>query len=272
MIDLANSYCSEREVTPDYRGALLRVARSMQAFGIEPSVADIESLTNRWLASLKQSPVTRANYRRMSVTLIRHAVDLRQCSQFNGRIVKVKSKISPPVAWSMAELSTLIAHARKMRGELRNECPESLFFEAWIRVGFETGLRFSDVLNLRCSCLRGDRLYVVANKTGIPIPKVLSARCVEVLTKLSVHSGGVQFFRPILAERWLRIRFMRMCQSAGLSGTPKWLRRSGATHCEIRQPGSAKKFLGHLSDGLAMKHYVDQTLLPDQCPAPPPIP
>jgi len=272
MIDLANSYCDEREVTADYRGALIRVARSMQAFGIEPSVADLASLMNRWLASLKQSQTTRANYRRMGLTLVRFAIDRRECNQFSGRVVKVKSKISPPVAWSMAELSTLISSARKLRGELKHGCPESLFMEAWVRVGFETGLRFSDVLSLRCASLRGDRLYVVANKTGVPIPKVLSARCVEVLKNLSVYSGGVEFFRPILAERWLRIRFRRLCQSAGLSGTPKWLRRSGATHCEIRQPGSAKKFLGHLSDGLAMKHYVDQTLLPDQCPAPPPIP
>lgn len=272
MVDLAISYCSEREVTPDYQQALLRVARSMQAAGIEPSVPNIESLTNRWLTSLKQSQTTRSNYRRMAWSLILFAIERRECQQFIGRPLRVKSKISPPVAWSMAELSTLIAASKKMSGTLRNECPESLFFEAWIRAGFETGLRFSDLLCLRCSCLRGDRLYVVANKTGVPIPKVLSARCTQILTELSVHSGGVEFFRPILSERWLRIRFARLCKSVGLTGTPKWLRRSGATHCEIRQPGSAKKFLGHLSDGLAMKHYVDQTLLPDQCPSPPPIP
>jgi integrase len=271
MIDLAISYCDEREVTPDYRQALLRVARSMGAAGITPSMLT-ESLVNRWLATLKQSPVTRSNYRRMCLTLCRHAIDRRECGQFIGRVVRVKSKISPPVAWSMAELSTLISAAKQMQGTLRNGCPESLYFEAWIRAGFETGLRFSDLLTMKCSCLRGDRLYVVANKTGVPIPKVLSARCVQILTELSVYSGGVEFFRPILSERWLRIRFARLCKSAGLNGTPKWLRRSGATHCEIRQPGSAKRFLGHLSDGLALKHYVDQTLLPDQCPAPPPIP
>jgi integrase len=208
----------------------------------------------------------------MAMTLVRYGIDRRECHQFIGRVMRVKSKISPPVAWSMAELSALISSARTLKGKLKHDCPESLFMEAWVRVGFETGLRFSDVLHLKCSCLRGDRLYVIANKTNVPIPKVLSARCVEILTKLSVHSGGVEFFRPILSERWLRIRFQRLCRAAGLTGTPKWLRRSGATHCEIRQPGSAKKFLGHLSDGLAMKHYVDQTLLPDQCPAPPPIP
>jgi integrase len=172
----------------------------------------------------------------------------------------------------MAELSTLISTAKKLDYSLRKGCPAALFFEGWIRTGFETGLRFSDLLSLRCDQLRGERLFVVANKTGVPIPKVLSGKCVDILRKLSVQGDGETFFRWALAERWLRIHFARLCKAAGMTGTPKWLRRSGATHCEIRQPGSAKKFLGHLSDGLAWKHYVDQTLLPDQCPAPPPIP
>ena len=272
MEDLASLYCDEREVTPDYRQALRRVARSMAAAGINPSMLT-DSLVNRWLAGLKQSATTRANYRRMGLTLARYATD-RQLTggQFSGRVMKVKQKLSPPIAWSMAELSSLIQAAKKLDYDLRKGCPAALFFEGWVRAGFETGLRFSDLLSLRCDQLRGDRLFVVANKTGVPIPKVLSARCVEILTKLSVQGDGRTFFRWALAERWLRIHFARLCKQAGLTGTPKWLRRSGATHCEIRQPGSAKKFLGHLSDGLAMKHYVDQTLLPDQCPAPPPIP
>jgi integrase len=271
MEELASSYCDEREVTADYRQALHRVARSMAAAGITPSMLS-ESVLNRWLVGLKQSPTTKSNYRRMALSLTRFAIDRKLCGQFIGRVMKVKQKISPPIAWSMAELSALISASKKLNYYLRKGCPASLFFEAWVRAGFETGLRFSDLLSLRCDQLRGDRLFVVANKTGVPIPKVLSARCVELLTKLSVQGDGRTFFRWALAERWLRIHFRRLCQSANLTGTPKWLRRSGATHCEIRQPGSAKKFLGHLSDGLAMKHYVDQTLLPDQCPAPPPIP
>ncbi len=259
-------------MTPDYRQALHRVARSMAAAGITPSMLT-DSLVNRWLAGLKQSATTRSNYRRMACTLLRFAADRQLVGgQFSGRVIKVKQKLSPPIAWSMAELSTLIAASKKLDYDLRKGCPAALFFEGWVRAGFETGLRFSDLLELKVSCLRGDRLYVVANKTGVPIPKNLSARCVENLTELSVRGDGVTFFRWALAERWLRIHFARLCRSAGLSGTPKWLRRSGATHCEARSPGSAKRFLGHLSDGLALKHYVDQTLLPDQCPAPPPIP
>jgi integrase len=78
-------------------------------------------------------------------------------------------------------------------------------------------------------------------------------------------------FRWALAEKWLRIRWDRMVAAAKLTGTCKWMRRTGATWVEATQPGSASRFLGHRSPELAMKHYVDRTLLPNSCPMPPPI-
>ena len=173
----------------------------------------------------------------------------------------------------MAELSSLIAAARKLAYHFkRSRCPASVFFEAFLRVGFESGLRFSDILNLRKTQLRDGRLYAVANKTGVAIPRRLSAACVDVLKKLSVLSTDATFFRWAIAKKQLRAHFKNLCEAAGVQGTPRWLRRSGATHCEISQPGSAGRFLGHLSPGLAYKFYVDRTLLDDHCPSPPPIP
>ena len=221
----------ERDVTPDYRQALARVAVSMDAAGITPSMLT-DSVVNRWLASLPQSPTTRSNYRRMALTLWRFAAD---------------------------------------RHTLKTGAPASLFFEAWVRCGYQTGLRFSDQLALKCSALRDDRLYVVMNKTGQPIGKRLNPRLVEILRQLSVHGDGQTIFSCHLNERWIRIHFARICKKAGLSGTPKWLRRTGATYVEAKQPGMAGKFLGHLSQGLADKHYIDKTLLPDACPVPPEI-
>lgn len=272
MIELATSYCHEREVTADYRQALHRVARSMQAAGITPLTLT-DSVVNQWLAGLRQSPTTRSNYRRMGCTLSRYAAERGLLAgQYTGRIVKVKSRISPPIAWTSAELARLISAARAMPEYLRKGCPVSLFFEGFIRLLYETGVRFSDGLELKCRQLREGRLYVVQNKTGQPIGKILSHRLTEILTELSVLGGGQTFFRWALAERWVRIWFKRLCKSAKVNGTPKFLRRSGATYCEAKEPGSAKKFLGHLSEGLALKHYVDQTLLPDSCPTPLPIP
>lgn len=272
MREVASLYCGEREVSADYRQALHRVAASMQAAGVTPLTISDSSI-NQWLAGLRQSQTTRANYRRMALTLWRYAVDVGLAAHRIGRVVKIKPRILPPVAWSMSELSSLLHHARLLQYRFkRSRCPASVFFEAWVRAGFETGLRFSDLLALRCDQLRGNRLFVTPNKTGRPIGKVLSGPCLKCLTHLSVLGDGKTFFAWAIAERRLRIYFSRLCQDAGLHGTPKFLRRSGATYCEKKQPGSAKLFLGHLSDGLAQKHYVDPTLIEDACPTPMPLP
>ena len=270
MIKIASVYGEEKDLSADYRQALMRVARSMAEAGVTPLTIQ-DSVFNKWLATLPQTGTTRANYRRMGLTLWRHALDLEIARHPIGRVARVKARLATPRAWSLGELSTLIARARKLSFLLKRKCPAALFFEAWIRCGFETGLRFSDLLSLRCNQLRDNRLYVCPNKTGVADGKLLSDVLVELLTKLSVLGDGRHFFRWALAERWLRIHFRRLCKEAGLDGTPKFLRRSGATYCERRQPGSAKRFLGHLSDGLALKHYVDPTLLTDSCPVPPPI-
>lgn len=270
MLSLASQYCLEREVTADYRQALQRVARSMEAAGITPLTLEDSSI-NRWLASLNQSPTTRSNYRRMALTLWRYALDTKVAAHHIGRVAKVKVRHKPPIAWSLDELNRLICAARQLTYKLRSGCPASLYFEAFIRTGYETGLRFSDLLRLRCEQLRDHRLFVVQNKTGQPLAKVLSAECVACLRKLSALGDGETFFLWALNHRWLRIHFQRLCLKAGVSGTPKWLRRSGATAVEAVSPGSAGKFLGHLSPGLANRFYVDPTLLPNACPTPPPI-
>jgi integrase len=272
FVVLANDYCGERVVTADYQQMLLRVARSMAAASLAPSTCT-DSLTNRWLASLPQGATTRSNYRRAALTLRRYAVSRKLTPHYPTQVVRVKSSPQPPVAWTLAELSAVIAAARRLTYSFkRSGCPACLFFEAFVRVGFETGLRFSDLLALRCQQLRGSRLYVVANKTGVQIPRRLSEACVEILKKLSVLGDGKTFFRWAICRKQLRAHFRDLCQSAGVSGTPRWLRRSGATHCEIAQPGSAGRFLGHLSPGLAYRFYVDRTMLDEHCPSPPPIP
>ena len=270
MQSVAKTYCIERDVTPDYRQALARVAASMDAAGITPSMLQ-DSVVNRWLATLPQSPTTRSNYRRMALTLWRFAADRQLCGHYPRSVVKVKPRNSPVIAWSEAELLRLVHVCACYSHTLKTGVSAALFFEGWVRCGYQTGLRFSDQLALKCSDMRGDRLHVVMNKTGLPVSKRITPRLVEILTMLSVQGDGQTVFKCHLNERWIRIHFARICKQAGLTGTPKWLRRTGATFVEAKQPGMAGRFLGHLSHGLADKHYIDKTLLPDACPTPPDI-
>jgi integrase len=271
MIRLASLYCDERHVTAQYRTDLKRVAQSMHAAGVTPSTLE-DSIFNRWLASLNQAPTTRSNYRRMGLTLWRFACDLKLAEHYPRRVVRVKARPKAPVAWTMKDMESLLAAAARQTYLFkRSKCPAAVFFEAWVRAGYETGLRFSDLLSLQCHQLREDRLYVAQNKTGVPVPKQLTQECVSALRRMETLGDRKTFFRWAIAKKQLRAHFKKVCAAAGADGTSKWLRRTGATHCEIKQPGTAGRFLGQLSPGLAYRFYVDRSQLNEECPTPPPI-
>jgi integrase len=270
MTEVAESYLAERSVSKGYAKDLMRTARKMQAAGVTPLTIR-DSLFNRWLLGLKLSAYTRANNRVMGLTLWRHALDLGLTDQSIGRIVTVKRIFPPPVAWSMDELSKLLEHASNLSGSYKQQCPRRAYWRAWILLGYESGLRMTDLHDLRASAIRGNRLWTIAHKTGAPVGKRLTSDCAAAVADLVVRGDGQTVFKWLLCNDRTTINFRKLCDEAGVRGTSKYLRRSGATHVEIAQPGSARAFLGHRSIGLAEKHYIDSTLLPDRTPCPPPI-
>lgn len=240
----------------------------MAAAGITPSTLK-DSSVNLWLAGLKRSATTRANYRRMALTLWRAALDHRLTEQSIGRVARVKAPVPPPVAWTKEELFRLLDAADAQVGHFRSGCPKALFWRGWILTGYYTGIRRGDLHGLKVEQYRAGRLWVVQHKTGQPLGKILPPDCATVLDELIRIGDGNTIFWWALARKWCYIHFRRLLASAGMKGSTKWLRRSGATHVEIDMPGSASRFLGHLSPQLAQKHYLDQTQLADRIPFPP---
>ena len=61
-----------------------------------------------------------------------------------------------------------------------------------------------------------------------------------------------------VCQRRQAMRLMREhLDRCGLDGTSKWLRRSGATHIEMAEPGKATMHLGHRTPTLAAQSYID---------------
>jgi len=242
----------------------------MAVHGVDPSTIQ-DSLFNRWLAGITRSQTTRSNYRRMGLTLWRHAIDLQLTEHRIGKIVRVKAPLKPPVAWSQNELRHLLDRCSAETGTFFSGCPKALFWRGWVLAGYETGVRMRDLHSLRCDQFRDGRLWVVQHKTGQPLGKIVSPDCTSVLRELASRGDGDTIFKWALSRRWVFTKFRPLVRSAGLSGSTKWLRRSGATAVEMVSPGSASRFLGHLSPHLAQKHYLDQTLLAATIPVPPSI-
>ena len=267
---IVREYVESRDLCHNYQRHLMRTAEMLQASGLT-SVADLTpQRVTRWLDSLVCARTTKSNYRRQALTIIRAALG-PGCGDFIEGVRRVKHSVPPPVAWTREELSRLLHHARHLPGKLQCGCPVNVFFTAWLWLGYSCGLRFSDLLNLRCSQIRDGRLYTVQHKTGDSLVQVLPHECVAAINALMELSPDGRVFRWALSEKWLRIRWDRLVKQARLTGTCKWMRRTGATWVEATQPGMASKWLGHKSPELAMKHYVDRSLLPNSCPMPPPI-
>jgi integrase len=240
----------------------------MAAAGITPS--NIESSRfNQWLSSLTTSRTTKCNYRRMAKTLWSYASRKKLSRIVGNDLIIVKQKFHPPVCWTADELRKLMSVANEQTGRFRaSGCPCNLFWKTWVLVGFETGLRMSDLHHLHSSQLKGSRLYVTHHKTGQPQGKLLSPNAVALVRLLLTLSTDGSLFRWALSRKHIFLQFKKLVKSAGLQGSTKYLRRSCATYCEIKKRGSAKVALGHLSDGLAYKSYVDPTLLEDEIPTP----
>jgi integrase len=269
--DYATTYLMGKDVCHDYQMSLLATVKSMAAAGLVSLTDVTPEKFNLWISSLTVSKVTKSNYRRMALTILRHAMP-NGFADFSSRCSRVKPIRKIPVAWSQEELMRLITTASKMDGVFsRSRCPASLYFTAWILVAYETGLRYGDQQSLTADQLRGDRLFVVQSKTGQPVGKRLSLQCLELVNQMIDRSPDGTVFKWAINERNSRNWWPKLIKSAGLKGSPKYLRRSGATYVEATQPGAATVFLGHRSAELAERNYIDPTLLPDRCPKPPPL-
>lgn len=271
---LADQYLSERSASAHYEWFLRRIARQLESAGVRHSNDFDPSVFNAWIGSLRDlSDSTRTNWRRGGLVLWHYAHRLGHAAHPSNRVVRVKQSHKPPVAWSAEELSRLEETASRQLGTFKvSGCPKALFWKTFIRIGYETGLRPSDLHNLKVSQFRGNRLFVTHHKTGQAQGKILSPESTRLAQELARLGDGKTVFLWAVAWKWLHKGFRKLADEAGVAGSIKFLRRTGATYCEIKQPGSAKKFLGHLSDGLAMRFYIDQTLIPDHSPTPPPFP
>ena len=160
-------------------------------------------------------------------------------------------------AWTPAQLQDIMAQAQKSPKRLQSGPELKWLLRTWIYLGYETGARMGDLWRMRYSDIDGDTVRWVMGKTGDPMYRILSQDCLKSLNSMQHEDNDV------ILGRWCSqgtgILHMRtLLREAGVPGSSKWLRRSGATHVEIEAPGSGRLFLGHRSHNIADRHYFDR--------------
>ena len=201
------------------------------------------------------APATVVNHRRMLRTLMTEANRLGMNACILQKFRRVKCPRPMPVAWSLSELKTLVDAGEKTNGQFR-DLLKSDFLVAWFLSGYCLGLRAGDLVEMRWDQIRGRRIYITQNKTSTPHVAVFTD---EALLACKALPRRVRVFGDFAALNTIQQWVAKCVKSAGLTGSSKWLRRSCATYAKVAGH-SPKARLGHLSDGLAERHYVDQLL------------
>ena len=261
LVSVLADYLLLHSVCDDHARCMSHTVRMLGEQGVGTADQLTSSCVSMMCESIRakaKASSTIANHRRIALTLWRHAVGRGWATgPVEARPVRVRLPVVR--AWSGDEIIRLLKFVKSNIGDMRSGASKSEFWRAFILLGYESGLRLGDLLELELTdfdqgfhCLMSK-----TSKTQELVTRHLSAACAIAVHDLFVHSPDDRLFAWALSRRHVKAQFSRLVAGAGLTGSVRWLRRSGATACESQAPGSASRFLAHRSPGVAGKHYVD---------------
>lgn len=273
ITDLLDSFRITRNPSLRYLESLRRTQKRAAIYGLSETCQLTNESVNGFLSSSADlSAETISNIRREICTLWRFAYEIQAIDTLPTRVRRVKVVRAAARAWSMQDLLRMLDCAQRDDTRLSSRVRMRVcdVLPSWIRVGYETGLRFSDVLSLTEANVYNSSVVLSEAKTGKTCVCPISPEAEESLATLLSHSPDGTYWLWCMPRRRAFCVWRDFLNRHGFSGSARWLRRSAATYIEREKSGGATVFLRHSAPHLARVHYIDATLLtPPQ--APPPI-
>lgn len=274
LAELVRSYLLERECCAKYAESLRAVERSFSAaLGHPATIADFaDDPVNSWLASLRGSSQTRANKRRLLLTLWRDAFDRRLVDRLPGRIRKIKRADVVPECWTLEQVRKVQAACDELRGNFRRlKVSRALYMRALVDAKYDSCLRLGDLLSIEREWIwPGGYLSLVQNKTGKTQRVRLRDSTLKRIEELQAALPGHRLVWPPFAQRKRFYQlFKKIVAAAGVRGSAKWLRRTSASYFERENPGMAWRHLGHSRPGVDRQFYLDPNVAYPDRPLPP---
>lgn len=274
LTDLVAAYAAVRDIAPGTAQQLGYAVRSFERhLGREATAADLTtSNLNAWIDSRKtngRQPATIKSQRGALITLSREAFELSLLAAVPSRVKPVRCPVPMPIAWRRPELRRIVAAIDRLPGDFPCGLRRAVVLRAFALTAYYSGLRPCDLYALKPADIdeRG-RVWLRQQKTGEPVLVSLPKDALAAIAA-SKPTGRDRVFpltKKAMYYWWRRIKI-----AARVKGSPKWFRRTGATHVERRRPGSAMSYLAHKTPGLAWRHYIDQRQLLNNRPRPPRI-
>lgn len=224
---------------------------------------------NSFLASLKDKGLTGTtirNYRAAITRIWNTAVLLDLCTPFDSRRLRTPKVHRRPVqSWTLSQVRILIDASSQIDERLRCGLQTKDLLAAWIRVGYDTGLRPSDLRLLRWIDvdLGSATAVITQHKTHTPHVARLSEHAVLLLLRIEAPSrslvfpltkGGMRRIELLLYQAAASLGFRRI-KGQGL-GT---LRKVHATQIYERDgEHAAAESLGHIGGTRTVRQcYID---------------
>jgi integrase len=250
---IATQYCDNHVLSDAYQNNVLRTAKKCKYMKAD--------CLNKHLKQRLQSvsTVTVKSERTILLSLWKWAYENNLVKSMPKSIAKIKIARKPTKAWTIDQCRDMIDATFQIKQTNKSGVPLGLFIRTWLLLGYESGARYGDIFSFKYDDIDNNTLRWTMSKTGDPMTKILSDKCIENIFQLKLYNktsddrilGWVSGRR--MSQRIMN-KFLRDC---GLVGSSKFLRRSGATHIEMATPGMAKSHLGHRTSGLAEKSYLD---------------
>jgi len=262
--EIAPLYLAERVVTKHYAANVTRVAGRAGPLSVERM--------NRYLTKRVEetSGLTTRSERTILLSLWNWGYQRGLVKEAPRGVLKMKARRKPTKAWTVPQLKAVLDAAKAKAGRrLRSGADLGDFLTCWVLVGYECGARFGDVMSFTRDHIDGDTLAWVQSKTGDPITRPLTPACLDAIDKMLAASPDGRILGWACGRR-MAMRYMReLLDSLGVGGSSKWLRRSGATHCEMEKAGAGRLHLGHRSPALFEQAYCDWSQLRTKTPRTP---
>ena len=263
---IAPLYLAQRTVSPKYSTHVIAIAKRAGTLAADRLNAYIKRRAEQ------VSGITARHERTICLSLWRWAYDAGHVDVAPRGILKMRARRKPTKAWTVEQIRSIIAACDTQRGRtLRSGADKGEFLRAWVLLAYETGARMGDVHAFTGDHLQGDTLAWTQSKTGDPLTRTLSPACVEAAQAMLAKSPDGTIIGWACGSRQALQHMRGLLKSCGLDGSSKWLRRSGATHCEMAQPGAGRLHLGHRSPALFEQAYCDWSQLRTRTPKPPAI-
>ena len=264
--DIAPHYLAERVVSAVYAGNVRRVAARI-------GTVSVERLNKYIMARAEQvSGITAKSERTIALCMWRWAYDRGLIDTAPRGVLKMKARKKPTKAWTVPQLRELVKATHQFDGKwMRSQADLGQFLQAWVLLAYETGARFGDVMAFRAEHLDGDTISWTQSKTGDPLVRSLTPACLDACDAMLKRSPDGSIVGWACGKREAMRLMRKLLDSQGLGGSSKWLRRSGATHCEMEKPGSGRLHLGHRSPALFESAYADWSQLRTKTPKTPPL-